>query len=460
MSLRIDTSVQLVWALANTEANLAGDKLLCPVHFFLGVLKLLDPGFLSQLKNVELTDEEQTRILEMGKQARHFLEMSVDDVTRLRRSLRAKLRTGETCKKEIHMLHRTEESRAVFIAAGKKTIQDGRDGLTLLDLLEALFETGAVSLDGLKKIPQRPSSKGARWEVADDTTHKHTQGPPDWFGRNLSHLAAKGSLHPFIGREREIKILMRVLTRTNKRHTLIISEPGVGKTALVEGLAQALITNKTLSALNKVQILEIHGSDIASDCPDEAKLSQRLTKILQIVDQINGAVLFIDDFYGLFPAHLRSDAALAILTTALSEDTPPCIFTTTKGHYSQLTKISPTLLRRFHLLELHEPSKEDCSSIAAVWVKRITNIQNISFTREAIEAIMAAAESAPLQRGIPDRIVDLLENAATFAKVAGMSSKTKHDEVTRADVQSLLADQPHNYHKNTRTDPGADSTNT
>ena len=95
MSLSADTSTQLVWALANTEAQFAGETVIRPMHLFLGILKVVDAKFLTQLHDVDIPDSERKTLAEVAKQVRHYLEMSADEITRLRRSLRGQLRKGK-----------------------------------------------------------------------------------------------------------------------------------------------------------------------------------------------------------------------------------------------------------------------------------------------------------------------------------------------------------------------------
>ena len=160
MSLHTDISTQLVWALANTEAQFAGETLIQPMHLFLGILKVADPKTSTLLLDTKMSEEERKSLSTLANQIRHYLEMSVVEITYLRRSLRAQLRTGKPKPREIHMLHRSDESRDVFRVAGGRVVQSDGAALTALHLTESLFETGYVSLDSIKRLSVRPSSKG------------------------------------------------------------------------------------------------------------------------------------------------------------------------------------------------------------------------------------------------------------------------------------------------------------
>ena len=440
MSIRIDTSTQLVWAIANTEANLAGDTRIQPIHFFLGILKVIDPQFLRQLEGVELADEDRRHLIEVSKNVRQYLELSVNEVTNLRRSLRRGLRDGGAEPSHIHMLHRADESRAVFKAAAEKVANAGGQTLSALGLTEALFETDSISLEGMKKLKSRPSTRGARWEVVNEKDKKGSRYFEQWYGRNLSRLAAEQNLPPFVGRESEIRAIVRSLSRTSRRHVAILGASGIGKTALAEGVAKALVSRQAGDALAHVEILEIHGSDIASDCGSEAEASKRLARLFSIVGRNRSAVLFVDDLHGVFPAHLKPEGVLARLTTILSDGVTPVITATTPEQWETLVTKAPSFSRHFHVLKLGNPPASDCRRIAEEWATKIGAMQHVAFTPEAVSAVIVAAEKLPSARGVPDRLVDLLENAATFVKVSALSSKSAMSEVKPGDVASMLAE--------------------
>jgi ATP-dependent Clp protease ATP-binding subunit ClpA len=441
MSVRTDISIQLVWAIANTEANLAGETRIRPVHFFLGILKLVDPHFLKQLDGVTIPDEERSGLGELSKQIRHYLEMRVEEITRLRRSLRAGLREGKPGQGEIRMLHRTEDSRGVFHEAVAKVVQAGGTTLSALQLAEALFDSGCVNLESLKRPRARPSSKGAKWEILDDGHAKPGTRFTEWCGRNLSRLAHENKLPPFEGREGELRKMLRILTRTGTRHIAVVGKPGVGKTALVEGLARTLLGKKTPHSLTDCELLELHGSDIASDCEGAAEVCRRLSHLFRLLSRRGSAILVLDDFNGLFPAHLKPDAIFALLTTILAEQVTPCIVTTAPAMWKELAAKAPSLARRFHVVQLADPSQQECRDLADAWSKKIAAAQGITFEPAAIAAIVRAASEMPEARAMPDRIVDLIESAATFVTVSALTSGTARKEVTPADITAVLAEQ-------------------
>lgn len=441
MSIHADTSIQLAWAIANLEANLAGATDIQPMHFFLGILKVIDPPFLTQLQKVELTDEQKNDLKKVSKDVRHYLEMSVADVTQLRRSLRHGLRAGHPKVEEVKILHRSPDARTVFEQATGTAAGQGKSVLTALELVKALFDSGQVTLE-LLKTPKddKSGSKGARWEIIEDERQPTSRQFTEWFGRNLTKLGTEGKLAPFYGRDKEIAVVTRTLTRTGRRNVAIIGTPGVGKTALVEGTALSLINAKAPVPLRNTQILELHGTDIASDSETEARLNRRLTRLFEVVGRMEKAVLFIDDLHGLFPSNLKRDATNALLTTLLGENNPPVIVTTTTQEWTHLRDIAPSLCRHFQTIDLTDPSPTECQGIADIWSAHIAKARGTPFSRSAIQLAVQAVNQLPPERALPDRLVDLLETAATMVNVSQYSSDSGKREVTPEAIQSAIAE--------------------
>jgi ATP-dependent Clp protease ATP-binding subunit ClpC len=442
MSLSIDTSSQFVWAMANTEANFAHDDRIRPVHFFLGILKFCDVRFPSQIKNVDLSDEERQFLVELGAQTRHYLEMRPEEVTKLRRSMRSQIRTESAPPPhELSMLHRSDEARKVFSIAASKAVATNSTRLNALHILEALFESGEVSADGLHKPSQRPDSKGARWRIANDRDKNNSANHHEWPGRNLSHLAQEMKLAPFVGREKELKSLTSVFSRTNNRNALIVGEPGVGKTALVEGFALTLSGGGVPRTLKKMQILEIGGAQIAATCASAAELETRLLEAIHLATQAENAILFIDDLYGLVPKHLDLVSPLMVLISGLAETGMPCIAATTPTHHEYLTKLSTSFCRRFEPIMLTPTKTSDTRRIAEVWMARIAESQKVMFQTGVLDEAIRLVDCIPPGRVMPDRLINLLDNLATFARVtsfAATGSSKQCPEITPAQVRSIL----------------------
>jgi ATP-dependent Clp protease ATP-binding subunit ClpA len=184
----------------------------------------------------------------------------------------------------------------------------------------------------------------------------------------------------------------------------------------------------------------MHGTDIASDCETETRLNRRLTRLFEVVGRMEKTVLFIDDLHGMFPPNLRPDATYALLATILGENDPPVIVTTTPEQWTQLKQSAPSLCRHFQAMELADPTPADCQGIADAWAKHMAKTQGITFAPEALRLALQSVPLLPHDRALPDRIVDLLENAITLVKVSQFSSKGANRELTTKDIQTVLSE--------------------
>jgi hypothetical protein len=168
MKLPIDTSGQLAWVIANTEACLSESNNIQPIHFWLGILKLLDEHIPKALNELELTGDKRACALCVIRQVGGYLEISQQRATRLRRTIRKKLRQGVVMKdpEKIEALHRSDEMREVFGLAGEIAHRNGDKSISLYHITQALFDSGKITLKNFKsEASSKPGSDGAQWKL-------------------------------------------------------------------------------------------------------------------------------------------------------------------------------------------------------------------------------------------------------------------------------------------------------
>ena len=168
MALMVETSGQLVWAVANTEACLAGSETIQPTHFWLGVLKLVDKHLPRVLHTLDCEDALKREVVETAQEVKRYLEIDEERAAKLRRALRKKLRkaTSEKTASSVRVLHRSKEARSVFAYAGEIAHQAGGKSVSALHIARALFDTGYITVKGLTpgSSTDHPSD-GARWKI-------------------------------------------------------------------------------------------------------------------------------------------------------------------------------------------------------------------------------------------------------------------------------------------------------
>lgn len=421
--------MQLAWAVANAEANMAGDQRIRPQHLLLGVLKVIDADFIGSVRLPEVSAAERESLPRIAAEVCQYLEMGQEQVKAMRRRMRREVRGSAKPNDENALLHRSDETRAVFEKASEAAAGANAPAISLAHLAEALFAGGHVSIDGgFCRVSAAPVRKSVREAPRAD----------GWPGRNLSVLATSGDLAPFVGRQQELGAVLRALSRTKRRNVAVVGKAGVGKTALIHGLARALKQKKGVPALSDHALLELCGSEVGADAESEAQLSRRVRRIFAALSSMGPAILFIEDFGGLVPCHLKGSAALTLIKRELETGDVPCVVAATGEHWSRVTKNEPSLKALFQVVELANPPAAELRQIADAWAQHIGELQHVHFSTDAVESAVAAAAELPSERALPDRLVDILENAATVVRVAAMSSQSAKTEVTAAEVRTVL----------------------
>lgn len=459
--IEIHRSVQLAWAIANAEACLSGSLRIEPVHFLLAILKIIDDAFQQEAEELALPPEAIHVIASMGARCRAITGLSDDKITAARRGLHKVLfESGEPG--QMRMLHRSEESRDLFQEAARRAIEAGSDELTLVHLLEAImdslprdaspfFEKRQVA--SLEK-PTPPSVKfwGAARELAQEPRSKSrtTKTPTlDAMGRDLTALAREGRLTPVVGRKAEITAIARYLQRTSKRNVILIGEAGVGKTAVVEGLAQRLVSESAPEFLHDLRIVQIGVADLVAGAKYRGDMEKRLQRIIAEATADPDLVLFFDEIHLVIKAGSGGDAPMDvanILKPALARDDFRCIGATTTEEFERHIKSDAAFMRRFQVLRVGEPSEEEALQICIEWARRIERIQQVVFDDEAITTSVALSARLIRGRSLPDKAIDLLENAAVFVKVSSLTFCTtvptkEPPRIRRQQIEAVLEEQ-------------------
>lgn len=427
-TIRAHFSVPLVWSRANLEACQAGSRLIEPVHFFLAVLAVLDHVHPLGIDGEEITPSRMDALAPMIEQGKGRLGLPDEDLTRLRRSLRRRT-VGETPGTVTGLLHRSADSREIMAGAARRAFDRDASEMDFLDLLEELLkalppEARAIWPGGEESdLPSvgRPAAYisdrpvGARSGPDEDRPFLEAQG------RDLTALARRGRLAPVVGRETEIALLMRYLQRTVKRNVIVVGQAGVGKTALIEGLAQKLAAAGAPAPFRTMRIVQISAADLTADTKYRGELERRVRDLVRDVQSDPGVVLFIDEIHLVVHAEGGGGSSgpdiANLLKPALSRGDFRCIGATTDEDFDRSIKGDRAFLRRFQILRLDEPGTAESLRICRAWAARIGEIQGVAFSDEAIESAVTLSQRHLTGRALPDKAIDLLENAAAFVKV-------------------------------------------
>jgi ATP-dependent Clp protease ATP-binding subunit ClpC len=246
----------------------------------------------------------------------------------------------------------------------------------------------------------------------------------DQFGRNLTVAAREGKLDPVIGREKEIERVMQVLSRRTKNNPVLIGEPGVGKTAVVEGLAQAIVSGDVPETLKGKQLYSLDLGALVAGSRYRGDFEERLKKVLKEIRTRGDIILFIDEIHTLVGAGAAEGAidAASILKPMLARGELQTIGATTLDEYRKHLEKDAALERRFQPIQVNEPSVAHTIEILKGLRDRYESHHKVSITDDAVVAAATLADRYISDRFLPDKAIDLLDEAGSRLRIRRMTA--------------------------------------
>ena len=246
----------------------------------------------------------------------------------------------------------------------------------------------------------------------------------DQFGRNLTQAAREGKLDPVIGRENEIERVMQVLSRRTKNNPVLIGEPGVGKTAVVEGLAQAIYKNDVPETLKDKQVYSLDLGALVAGSRYRGDFEERLKKVLKEIKTRGDIILFIDEIHTLVGAGAAEGAidAASILKPMLARGELQTIGATTLDEYRKHVEKDAALERRFQPIQVKEPSVAHTIEILRGLRDRYETHHRVSITDGALAAAANLADRYVSDRFLPDKAIDLIDEAGSRLRIMRMTA--------------------------------------
>jgi ATP-dependent Clp protease ATP-binding subunit ClpC len=246
----------------------------------------------------------------------------------------------------------------------------------------------------------------------------------DQFGRNLTQAAREGKLDPVIGREKEIERVMQVLSRRTKNNPILIGEPGVGKTAVVEGLAQGIVKGEVPETLKDKQIYTLDLGALVAGSRYRGDFEERLKKVLKEIRTRGDIVLFIDEIHTLVGAGAAEGAidAASILKPMLARGELQTVGATTLDEYRKYIEKDPALERRFQPIQVNEPSLSHTIEILKGLRDRYEAHHRVSITDAALVSAATLADRYVNDRFLPDKAIDLIDEAGARLRIRRMTA--------------------------------------
>jgi len=245
----------------------------------------------------------------------------------------------------------------------------------------------------------------------------------DHFGRDLTEMAREGKLDPIIGRDREIERVSQVLSRRKKNNPVLIGEPGVGKTAIVEGLAQRIVERRVPHVLADKRVVTLDMGGIVAGTKYRGQFEERIKAVMNELQQSTEVIIFIDELHTIVGAGSAEGTldASNMFKPALSRGEVQCVGATTLDEYRKYIEKDGALERRFQTILVEAPSKDDTVEILKGLKTRYEDHHRVKYTDEAIMASVTMADRYISDRHLPDKAIDVIDEAGSRVRLARLN---------------------------------------
>ena len=389
-------------------------------HILLGLVLNTDGIAGLLLNQLGLTPENVTRAIEQ------HVGWGQDSPTKLRLTPRTK-RTMELAVREANRLEQNYVGTEHMLAG---ILEEG-SGMAVQILEDMDIDPDLVS-QRLSELMNDPAVEGG------DAVPSKNGSDLSQFGRDLNEWAKQGKIDPVIGREKEISRVIQILSRRTKNNPVLIGAPGVGKTAIAEGLAQRIITGNVPDSLLDKRIFSLDLASIVAGTKYRGEFEERIKRILDTIEEDDSIILFIDEIHQLIGAGAVEGAmdAANILKPALARGDLQCIGATTIDEYKKHFEKDAALARRFQPVLVGEPTEDNAMAILFGLRDRYEAFHKAHITDEAVKAAVKLSSRYISDRYLPDKAIDVMDEAAARVrmKVYAPSHELQDLEQKLADI--------------------------
>lgn len=410
----------------------------------LGDLKKDLSTFLNEENNFSILSEDEIQNLNR----KQFGNDQLRDIAR---------ENGIMYQPEISLsLQRVIQRAAIHIqSSGKKSIQ-------AVNLLVAMFsekeshatyfleQQGVNRIDIVEKIAHSSDRPVNRQEESSVDAPEETFRKEEKFEKalgefttNLNELARKGKIDPIIGREDEIQRIIQILCRRRKNNPLLVGDSGVGKTAIAEGLAKAIVEHRVPSALSKTIVYSLDMASLLAGTKFRGDFEERLKLVLQALEKQNeeaGSILFIDEIHTIIGAGATSGGSLDasnLLKPALSKGQIRCMGSTTFDEYRKYFEKDQALNRRFQKIDVLEPSVDDSIKILIGLKSKFEEHHQVKYSDDVIRAAVELSNKHVTDRKLPDKAIDVIDEVGAYLRLKPESAHGA--EVSMEDIELIVS---------------------
>ncbi|MFP4432242.1 MAG: ATP-dependent Clp protease ATP-binding subunit [Spirochaetota bacterium] len=325
-----------------------------------------------------------------------------------------------------------------------------KQSITIETLRDVIGELSGSTAGGGGKLPQQKrriaqGTGGAGGKKATPTL--------DEFSRDLTELARETKLDPVVGRDREIQRVIQILARRTKNNPVLIGEPGVGKTAIVEGLAQRIIDGSAPEVLIGKRVLTLDLASLIAGTKYRGEFEERLKRVMKEIIGAGNVVLFIDELHTIIGAGGAEGAidASNMLKPALSRGEIQCVGATTLNEYKKYIEKDAALERRFQTIYVDEPTVEETLEILKGIRERYEEHHNVSYTPGALEIAAVLSRRYIPDRFLPDKAIDLIDEAGSRKRIHNSVRPTEiadlEKEIEKLNAEKLSLVNSQNYER-------------
>ena len=445
--MEITAGSKVVLSVAAAEATFIKSIEIEPEHIFLGMLKVEDVLHRDMLSPEMLGDQSYEATTEIANLVEFWKRHNIP-VKQMRRRLRFLISENQETQGEFSG-HRSKRGRRPFEIAERACAQHAKSQITILALLTACLEFESPILSALfdefniqreqliadiGKQQEEPTS-----DVKADLRGKKVH-PLSKYGRDLTALAREGKLDPIIGRDEEIKEVARILTQRSKNNPILLGNPGVGKTAIVEGLALYAVREDAKAPIRNLHFVEITMTALVAGAKYRGEFEERLQEVIEIARKDKSLVLFIDEIHTLMGAGAAGTSGLDaanILKPALARGDLRCIGATTTDEYRKHIELDGALARRFQTVWVDEPTYEETLAILRGLRPKMQEHHEIEIPDDVLEKAVSLSNRFLTDGHQPDKAITILDEACARRKLLTIHARSEDEQTVTVEIEDI-----------------------
>jgi len=466
--MELSRASQIVYTIAAYEAQLLENKFIDTEHLFLGLCKIEDIIAIGKEAFQNITEEEWEGIHNEVVEFKDFLLGKGIMPQKTRQRLRKIIYESDMEKGEFSG-YRTQRCREVFKIAEDICIEEQKEEIGLRHFFLAILVQGSNLLDrlfsdlsiekeklyeGIHIVENKGESSSKRdfsvivSEKGKEEVKTDTKTPYlDKFGRDLTKLARERKLSPCIGRREEIKKVAQILLQKRKNNPLLVGDAGVGKTCIVEGLAQKIVQREVPDNLKDLRIIEINISSLVAGAMYRGQFEERLENVIKEASSNSNIVLFIDEIHTIIGAGSAGSAldAANIIKPALARGDIKCIGATTTNEYRKYIEKDPALERRFQVVWVEEPTPEEALEILKGLREGFEKYYKVKIPDKVLEKAVEFSVRYLTDFRLPDKAIDIIDQACSKKLLKSLSfskgSISVEEKLTIEDIAIVISER-------------------